>query len=431
MDNAFYWNSVDVVGSPRLTKLIGALTIEECDIPSLDLDINMHEVEDISGQDLLDLCKRNDSAEEERNAPTSQPRSARFSVLMKPSHMFDKCTQHIWQYELYPFTTSPSPSHAGEFFCSGISVQPKMSDLECRRKLRNLNYLTNAEVIHLVHDMEAEAVRLYSLGSWSGAETWFRRIVTAKQKVKWYQPHRILSACLIVIGCMVQQDRHKEAQQLHKDFHVKVERLLGVDHRICLNSREVLANLHQKFGFRAELESIRRQVLQSRLITLGTRHPDTIDAFHNLAQALADLERHREEAQRLLEIIVRFQLETAKSTGYTGMEGLYAMQTIALLADVFNSDGRYDESENLWNYAQKFLRNATRTACSQTFNYHYSRAHGYRLQRRFDESEKILRGLFGHYEKSMSPIMKRVVINELTKVLMETSRQRKAERSLA
>jgi tetratricopeptide (TPR) repeat protein len=103
------------------------------------------------------------------------------------------------------------------------------------------------------------------------------------------------------------------------------------------------------------------------------------------------------------------------------------MQTIARLADAFNSDGRYDESENLWNYAQKLLRNATKTACLQTFEYYYRRAHGYRLQRRFDESEKILRGLLGHHEKSMYPSMTRIVIVEFTKVLMETSRQREAK----
>jgi tetratricopeptide (TPR) repeat protein len=426
MDNALYWDSVDVVGSPRLTKLIGALTIEECNIPALDLNIDMPELGDISGKDLLDLCKRDDSTEEEKNAPTSQPWSASFSVLMKPSHMFEKRTQHIWQYELYPFPTSPSPSHAGEFFRSGISGRPKMSDLECRRKLRNLNHLTDAEVIHLVSVMEAEAVRLSDLGYWGGAETWFRRVVTAKQKVKWYKPQQTLSACESVIECVAMQDRFKEAQQLHKGFHVKIEKVLGVDHDICLRSRAVMATWLGKLDFQVEAESIRRQILQSRLITLGPRHPGTLSALRNLALVLRPLERYREEAQHLSEIAVCFQLEKV-CTGDTGKSEQLTIQTMALLADDFNTGGRYDESENLWNCAQKLLGNATRRACSQAFEYHCQRARGYRMQKRFDESEKILRGLFRHHEKPMSPTLKLTVIDELTNVLIETSRQREAK----
>jgi Tetratricopeptide repeat len=428
MDNAFDWDSVDVIGSPGLTKLIGALTIEECDIPALDLDIDMPEVEDISKKDLLDLCRSDDSAEEERNAPTSQPWSTRFSILMKPSHMFEKCTQHIWQYELYPFPTSPSPSpsHAGEIFCCGISVRPKMSDLECRRKLQNLNHLTDAEVIHLVHAMEAEADHLWFRGYYGGAETWFRRVVTAKQKVKWYKPQQTLSACLQVIDCLLRQDRCKEAQQLHEDFHVKIERLLGVDHEICLRSRDIMAILLRQSGFLVEAVSIRRQLLQSRLITFGTRHPYTICALHNLAHNLR-LQRYEEAAQHLLETVVRFQLEIVKSIGDTGRDDLHTIQYVSLLADVFNSHGRYDESENLWNCVQKLLGNTTRRVSPQTFEYQCIRARGYRLQKRFDESEKILRGLFGHHKKSMYPGMKISVIDELTRVLMETSRQHKAE----
>jgi tetratricopeptide (TPR) repeat protein len=425
LDNVFDWNSVDIVGSPGLTKLIGALTIEECDISALDLDIDMPAVEDISKKDLLDLCKSDSSAEEERNAPTRQPWSARFSVLMKPSHMFEKRTQHILQYELYPFPTSPSPCHASEIFCSGISARPKISDLECRRKLQNLNHLTDAEAIHLVHAMEAKADHLFYLGYWGGAETWFRRVVTAKQKVKWYKPQQTLNACLQVIECVLNQNRYKEAQQIHEDFHVKIERLLGVDHEICLRSRDTMAFLLQRSGFLAEAESVRRQVLQSRLITLGTRHPYTICALHNLAQYLRQ-QRIQEAAQHLLETAVRFRLEAVKSTGDTERNDLHAIQTVALLADTFNSHGRYDESENLWNCVQKLLGNITRMASSQTFEYHHKRARGYRLQKQFDESEKILRGLFGHHKRSMYPDMKILVMDELARVLMETSRQHEA-----
>jgi tetratricopeptide (TPR) repeat protein len=148
--------------------------------------------------------------------------------------------------------------------------------------------------------------------------------------------------------------------------------------------------------------------------------------LHNLALVLRPLERYREEAQYLSEIAVCFQLEKV-CTGDTGKNEQMTIQTLALLADDFNTGGRYDESENLWNCAQKLLGNAIRRACPQAFDYHCQRARGYRLQKRFDESDKILRGLLRHHEKSMSPTLKIMVISELTNVLMETSRQHEAE----
>jgi tetratricopeptide (TPR) repeat protein len=427
MDNASYWNSVDIVGSPLLTKLIGALTIEECNIPALDLDIDMPEVEDILKKDLLGLCKRVDSAEEESNAPTAKPWSTTFSVLQKPSRMFEKRTQHIWQHELYPFPNPSSPSHASKALCSCISVQPKMSEIECKRKLRNLNNMTDAEVIHLVHLMQAESYRLLYSQNMGGAETWLRRVITAKQKVKWYKPQQTLQDCLLVIQCVLQQDRYKEAQQLHKDFHIKVERLLGADHDICIDSRDLMSCILRNLGFLAESVSIRREVLQSRLVTHGTRHPDTIRAMHNLAFYLKPSEKHQKAAQHLMETVVRFKLETIDLTCDNEFTSLNTIQSIALLAGVFNDGGRYDKSENLWNYTQKSLGNTTKIAAVQTFDYHTKRAHGYRLQKRFDESEKILRDLLEQHEKTMPLSLVVEVIGELTGVLMETSRQREAE----
>jgi hypothetical protein len=236
-----------------------------------------------------------------------------------------------------------------------------MSEIECKRKLRNLNNMTDAEVIHLVDLMQAESYRLFYSHNIGGAETWLRRVITAKQKVRWYKPQQTLQDCLLVIQYVLRQDRYKEAQQLHKDFHIKVERLLGADHDICINSRELMSWILRNLGFPAESESIRREVLQSRLVTHGTRHPDTIRAMHNLAFYLIPFQKHQKAAQHLLETVVRFKLEIIDLTCDNGFSSLNTLQSIALLAGAFNEGGRYDESENLWDYnpetARKYNKN--------------------------------------------------------------------------
>jgi hypothetical protein len=111
--NSFDWSCVDVVGSPRLTKLIGALTIEEYGlsdgIPSLDLDSNGLEDVDISGMDLIDLCTGSDWGVGGEDPSTNVSRLARITTPANTSRivkLLEAWTQPSLQSELYPFPTS-------------------------------------------------------------------------------------------------------------------------------------------------------------------------------------------------------------------------------------------------------------------------------------------------------------------------------------
>jgi hypothetical protein len=110
-DCSFDWNLVDVIGSPGLTKLIGVLTIEECDIPLLDLASDSLGTDNILESDLMDLCGRRDPAWEGNIISGIQSRSTTLSTLVKASQTFGNfgvLSHFNLRSELYPFPTSSS-----------------------------------------------------------------------------------------------------------------------------------------------------------------------------------------------------------------------------------------------------------------------------------------------------------------------------------
>jgi tetratricopeptide (TPR) repeat protein len=428
-DYSFDWNAVDVLGSPGLTKLIGALTIEECDIPFLDLSSNSLGTSDIVGSDLLDLCSRGDSAQGESIISRMQSWSKSSSSSIDSSQTSEKLwnsTHFALHSELNPFPTSSSQSYGlnPRFFSSGL-FKSTLSESECRNKLQRLKRMQDTELIHLTETMGAIAEDYYDQGYCETAETWFRRVVRAKQLVSWYKPHQTLWACLRVAYCLELQDRYREAHQLLQGLHGTIERTLAVDHEITLRSKNLKADLLGQLGFYSEEEDFRRQLLQIRLNSLGMRHPETIWALQNLGYTLQDLERHG-EAQNLFETSLYFLIGRVKNLGDYSVDEKDVLWSMHVLADILNSLRRYDESENVLDFAQKLLGDVTRRDDWECFDYHFVKARTYSHQNRFENSENILRGLLKYHQNAMSPGTTIGSMNELAHVLEETGRYREA-----
>ncbi|KAH8760681.1 hypothetical protein BGZ57DRAFT_608797 [Hyaloscypha finlandica] len=292
-------------------------------------------------------------------------------------------------------------------------------------KLQKLKHMQDTEIIHLVEAMGARAEEFFGQDSYGTAETWFRRVVRAKSFVKWYKPHQTLWACLQVVECLLSQNRFREAQQLQQGLHSTIERIFSADHDVFVQSMELNAEILGSLGFAAEKETVRRQVLQIRLVALGMRHPATVFALENLGAALDSLDRHG-EAQQLLEASIRFWFERVKDSGDSFESQVSILWDLAVLAKTLRDDGRYDESENVLDFAHNSFADATRLWSASTFEYHYERAVSYKLQKRFENSKKILRGLLKYHLNYMSPHMSTRVMCELAGILMETGRQREA-----
>jgi len=273
--------------------------------------------------------------------------------------------------------------------------------------------------------MGARALNLFDQGSYDTAETWFRRVVKAKSFVKWYKPHQTLWACLQVADCLRFQDRFREAQQLQQDLHSPIKRIFGADHEVCVQSMELNATILANLGFAEEVETIHRQVLQMRLITLGMRHPETISALENLGSALDSLDR-RGESQQLMEASLHFQLERVKDSGGSFQSRNNILWDVAMLARILRGNGRYDESKNVLDFAHNSFADDTRLRTQHSFQYHYERAFIYKSRKQFENGGKILRGLLKYHLNYMLPSVSTRVMHELAEILMETGRHLEA-----
>ncbi|PMD24378.1 hypothetical protein NA56DRAFT_35355 [Hyaloscypha hepaticicola] len=427
-DYSFDWNSLDVLGSPGLTKLIGALTIEECDIPFLDLASDSLGANDIEGSDLLDLCS-SVSAQGESIISRIQSWSTSMSTLISTSQTSGKLwnlTHFTLHSELDPFPRSSSQSYVLQphFFQSSL-LEPTLSELECKNKLQRLKRMQDTEIIHLAETMGAIAEDYYDQKCLETAETWFRRVVRAKQLVNWYKPHQTLWACLRVISCLRYQCRYKEAHQILQGLHGTIERTLAADHEISVQSKKLKADLLGFLGFWSEEEDLHRQILQIRLNSLGMRHPETIMALQDVAYTLAMLKRHG-EARNLLETSLHFLIGMVKNLGDSWIHEGHVLWTITVLTQTLNRNKRYDEGENVLDFAQNMLGDVTRLDDWESLGYHLERACTYRCQNRFEKSEKILRGLLKYHQSSMTPGTIIASMKELAKILMETGRQSEA-----
>jgi len=210
--NFMDWSCVDVIESPRLSALFGALIIDEYglsdDILNLELVSNSLEYVDISGTDLIDLYTGSDWVIIEEDPSTNEYSLARIITPTNASRMvkiLKPCTQPTLLFEPDPFPTSFNHLFdVFRLFSSNISSLPKMSKSKCLIKFRKLGQLQNMEINNLINRMGAIAFDLYESEDYATAESWYRRIVTAKQRINgtnqskpYWLVFKFLTVCII------------------------------------------------------------------------------------------------------------------------------------------------------------------------------------------------------------------------------------------
>jgi hypothetical protein len=269
------WLVVDVIGSPGLTGLIGALTVDCCDfIPDLDLAA-------ANSEDVADACEcmppNKDciavASKKARNQPylfEKTSSSVYFSISNLPTCILSNERQYRIPSpfdELRPFPKSVprrtsvfSEDLKTDHLLSTSSL--KMKELECRKKFKVLKTMERSAMIDLVNDMRSIAWRHYELDQYLQSEGWWRRIITVSLKIPGYGPFNILRACLWVVKNLQLQSRLKEALRLHYAVHSKITNIVGPDHQVAMLSKEVLGQIQQALGDDQSEISIYREIVQ-------------------------------------------------------------------------------------------------------------------------------------------------------------------------
>lgn len=348
-----YWECVDVVGSPGLTRLIGALTIEACqEIPFLDLNASHSDFGESLNCDPMDLCESSDTdrirTESKRDSTSylvrqvlaKNDRRASVSWVSPESNRLSEISGACSISHLES-TISPFPQPPGKRPASSLSSI--LSESECMKLLRGK---TPTKIPNLMKSMWYIADTCYRTGQYSAAESWYRRIVTAKQQNLEFQPCETLSACLWVIRSMATKGEYSEALQLHEGLHAKILRLFNPAHGVCLLSRGTQSLALTNLGRTNEGQEIRREILQICLTAFGTRHPQTLIALRNLGSVLASMMRYS-ESEQLLRTALHIQLQEAQNFEGDITNRIEIFKTVARLTQTLNCVGRYQESRIL------------------------------------------------------------------------------------
>ncbi|KAH6713412.1 hypothetical protein BKA61DRAFT_675655 [Leptodontidium sp. MPI-SDFR-AT-0119] len=265
------WAMVDIIGSPQLTGLIGALAICEYDSLSLDLSPGAPNLEE-AFESMEETDEPNAAKVVSCAITSTEIVSFGPSTGNKPFPAIPKwVTQNKPNVGISPFPTSTAHAQSPRYELFALKKPQRISESECKAKMRRLSKTNPADILTLVDDMWSIARRYYRQRDYGSAESWYRRIVTAKLHVRHLRQHETIEACLEVVACIYYQGRYAEARAIHQDLHEKILRLFksNPDHELAITSRKRLARIFSSFGEREQEEAMRREVLQVALNKYG------------------------------------------------------------------------------------------------------------------------------------------------------------------
>jgi tetratricopeptide (TPR) repeat protein len=388
------WLVIDVIGSPGLTGLIGALTLDLCqDIPNFDLSApSSGDLEGEFDSRNAELDSGTIVSEEDDNLQNSPP-SAPVDITALLTSFSRRSRYRIPTPfdELYPFPQVAPKSvvslelRTDHLMCSYALTE---QEIKCRRKFKALNNMAPQEIMDLVKDMRSIACRHYDLSNYHCAEVWWRRVVTSSLKIPWHQPLQILRVCLWIIQSLRLQCKYTSARSLHQDLHPKIMKLVGSDHDLAIFSRQTLASFKNCAYSHA---TAWREVLQICLLKFGLRHYETTECLSGLGIALLN-DRQFQEAETINYIYV--QLHHAPLNHPNPLQDQFFH--IGIIATSLSVQQKFEDCASVLSAAESLFGAWIRFENDVCWRYFIEKAKVLRYLGRFLESEDILRGILSH-----------------------------------
>jgi len=349
----FDWSTVDVTGSPGLSRLFRGLRLEsEASIPPISLD--EPEPEDGSCLSKAQMGELFEENKWKTNQDRSLVRSSKSTYVIsiskptqRPAYPYRDVDKVFFGYsssplnEIYVFPTSPSDSLCKPAF-SGLpvfdSLEIQQAELESQlSKLEKQFPITHSAVLTVMEDL---ANMYYNLGKVRRAESMYRKLVDIIRGTSAPDNLMMLRASVGIIDSICEQGRYTDAQSLVNDLRLEALKLLQPHHEIVieiLESKSIIAGNLRKS---VEAERLRREILQINLSYYGPRHDRSINAMSKLGR---EIEKRSVNNSEMLH-------RTAVQLSVAGRAGshLSICQYMRDLAEFLHTEsGLYEESHDL------------------------------------------------------------------------------------
>ncbi|KAK0108066.1 hypothetical protein ONS95_002888 [Cadophora gregata] len=421
------WESVNVIDSPRLTGLLGALSLYECESFSLDRSLLGEglDVDDALAE--MERCPASNSQDEE-NDPANSTAVVGSDVH---HHKHNPLIIPTWKFQdrptagLSPFAAPTAKTMSRMYGFSSLD-DLQLSEAKCMAKMRRWSKMAPVNILNLADSMAFIAKHYHFSRDYHSALLWYRRIIRMKRHapVRHLNPNQILDASLNVILCLLFKGACVEARNLHRDFHKTILDRFA-DQYIAIGSRDTLAVLLTQFGENKEAEVICLELLQIQLSRFGVISYEGMKSIWRLADCL-----FRRELFSQSEKLTRTFLHLwSQLPGYSHVDTFQRITTFDKhlgLVRVLNARDQHQEAAQLLQHLNGAFPDLSAIEDRGSFSYHYELAESWRRQGRLAKSEQILQDLLHYQEVFMSPSYRASVFHTLALISEQTGRKREA-----
>jgi tetratricopeptide (TPR) repeat protein len=403
----FSWATVDVPGSPGLSRLFSALEIE-CSQPVPPLSLDEPDAEDsqhISGAEMIDLWNEQNRtiAYEFHSQHPPRQASLTYALSKKPSVAFpwrnpglDFCG---WTSspldEIYVFPTPPSqPSHKPLDAVAPSFLRLDIDAAEFRSKLSKLNrLLPDGHPSIIMTKLELANIYLVQ-GQYNKAGKLFRCAAIAAQKTWGSTNVATFSAWLDVVNCLTFQGLDLEAHALITKLRATILQYVDPEHGIATRATQLLAVACDNLGNSETAEDLLRQVLQIYLNRLGSRSCQTWMSMKSFGWILSRLRRYS-EAEKLARIALQLQSEIV------GVSEAGICEAVDCLSMLCNAQYKYEDSAALCRSQLERLRASLGPEHPSIIRIRGRFALSLARQGHYTESEAIFQSLLTQESESM------------------------------
>ena len=346
----FNWATVDVPGSPGLSRLFTALEIE-CSVPPLPLDAQLpEELHCISDTQLLDLWNiKNQSQRYEIDAFYSPIQQG---TTLKPKR--NQCPSLPWRIPAYAFCgwssspldemyvfprlTYPCGRRVDSERLSWAMLEAQAADLQIKlSKLQPLLGSAHPKILATA----AKLAKVYrQQGMYAKQERLLLHLVNTMGKAYGADDIKTLDAWQNLVDCLLERAHIQEAETILNEINPTIRGLVDPRHSVATRASHQMANAASYLGDYEKAETLLREVLQIRLDALGPRSSETWRSMAGLGWVISHL-GHHPEAERLLQHTLQLQSEISE----LGDEDFYVATSI--MADNCYYQERHEESEAL------------------------------------------------------------------------------------
>ncbi|KAH8596205.1 hypothetical protein B0O99DRAFT_740757 [Bisporella sp. PMI_857] len=390
----FDWRTVDVHGSPGLSRLFEGLEIESSmPIPAISLDADtMDESEYITQHGLSQLWTaenksrtyRFEISHDLRNSGLIQENpdcETRFLPWRNPRLTF--CGWNASPFnEIYVFPKPPmriirkSPNRN----LAWLEAQT----IEYELRLDKLTPLCGSQHPGVRLTMNALAKIYHTQGKYVKAERWYRAVFDANRAALGTENFVTLDSGISWIEALVAQGEYLHARTLIIELRTTI--LTAHGHESALHARASFleARIAGTLGNFAIAEALTREVLQKRLNDFGPRYSDTWRCIDYLAWILERQSRFS-GAEKLSRMALQLHHEIV------GLDEGDLCSAKRWLSLICSYQGRYDESRSLSRLLQENLEGSLGAEHPLVLEAQYALAVCLRRGGRFQESERLYR----------------------------------------